>query len=241
MKKNATLKTGHSLPLCFSLFLIGFLLLISKPSGAFAKYNLSQFEYSVIVSGKFSLTGTLPVVLTPLKGNYANGVIHLCWKSLQESNSSHFEIERSDDGTNFTRIGKVIAKGMSDKEVDYTYNDITLVGGVNYYRLKLMDKDGEFQYSNISAIQVKVKGIEVKGIYPGPFTDKLNITVSSEQITHAFISITDNTGKQVISRQPVLNKGLNNLVIENLSNLPKGFYLIKIRAGEMTVTKKIIK
>lgn len=183
----------------------------------------------------------LPVVLTPLKGYYSQGRSYLFWSSLQESNSSHFEIQKSTDGLNFVTIGKVMAMSNSDSEVDYTYTEINTDGGKNYYRLKLLDKDGRFQYSNIFLINVTIKGINITSIYPGPFVDKINVSVSSEVRTAGNVKLFDYNGNILSNREIVLNKGVTDIVIENLDKLPRGSYIIKVQADDIVVTKKLIK
>ncbi len=238
MKQISTPQTGIFLRSCLITISVIILLLVSKTSTAYVE---PDFGLEYMNSGKMPAMGTLPVVLTPLKGYYSRGVSHLSWSSLQESNSSHFEIERSNDGVNYFMVGKVTAKSSSDKEVDYIFDDIRAVAGINYYRLKLLDKDGRFQYSNIAALNVNIKGIYVTGIYPAPFNDKVNVTVSSEVNTQADINLFDNTGKLLITQQTVLTKGVTNITVDKLSGLSKGFYIIKVQVGETIIAKKLIK
>ena len=241
MKKISTPQTYISIRLCIIVFLFTFFLSISKTSGAYEKQNFRVSAVDINSDKIPGMAGTLPVVLTPLKGYYSKGVSHLYWKSLQESNSSHFEIERSNDGINFVMVGKVAAKSSSDKEVDYSFNDIRSNVGFNYYRLKLLDKDGKFQYSNIELLNVNIEGIYVTAIYPGPFIDKVNVVISSEGKTQSNINLFDNTGKLLISQKAVLNKGVTNLTVDNLDHLSKGLYIIKVQAGETIIVKKLIK
>ncbi len=239
MKKTSTPQTGLSL--CLIVFLVIFFIGISKTSGAYEKQNLSIGGVCYSADEISLMAGTLPVVLTPLKGYYSKGVSHLYWKSLQESNSSHFEIQRSSDGNNFEMVGKVIAKSSSDKEVNYSFDDIRANAGLNYYRLKLLDKDGKFQYSNIELLTVNIEGINITAIYPAPFTDKINVVVSSEIRAQSNIDLFDNTGKLLISQRFGLNKGVNNLSIDNLNRLATGMYIIKVQTGDVIVTKRVIK
>jgi hypothetical protein len=222
------------------VFSIISLLIISKTSAAYKKKDLGA-GHTVINLDKIQVQGYLPVVLTPLKGYYSKGVSHLNWSSLQESNSSHFEIERSNDGVNFYQVGKVIAKGSSDKVLDYSFDDLRSNAGFNYYRLKLLDKDGKFQYSNIEVLNVNIIGTYVTGIYPAPFIDKVNVIISSEISARAKIDLFDNTGKLLISQQVVLNKAVTNLLVDKLDKLPKGFYFIKVQAGETIIVNKLVK
>ena len=190
---------------------------------------------------KTSVNRILPVILTPLKGYYSKGKSHLIWSSLQESNSSHYDIQRSNDGTNFYNIGKVTAIGNSDKEVDYSFYDINSPAGMNYYRLKLTDKDGGFQYSNIVALNINISGIEINAIYPAPFDNKLFIAVSSETKSKGRVEFFDNSGKLLITQEAVINKGLSNITINKLESMARGIYFIKLWIGDSFVIKKIIK
>jgi len=222
MKQIFTPKPDLSLKLSVIAFLLIVLLVISKTSGAYGRQDHITGT-AIMNSGKTTM-GALPVVLTPLKGYYSKGVSRLYWSSLQESNSNYFEIQRSNDGITYFAIDKVNAKGLSDREVDYTYHDIKANPGKNYYRLKLFDRDGKFQFSNIEVLNVDITGIFITGIYPGPFVDKVNVTVSSEVKTQADISLFDNTGKLLVSRHEVINTGVSTLVVDKLDGLSKGFY-----------------
>lgn len=191
-----------------------------------------------------NLCGTiliLPVNMTEFKAVYSNGISHLDWNTSQENNSSHFEIERSLDGVNFTRLGKVIAAGNSTNKTNYGFNDIHPLAGINYYRLKMLDKDGKFTYSNIVTVNANVKGNVLSAIYPSPFTSKLNITVATETAPKAEVEIFDNAGKLAVKYTTAVSKGINNITIENLDKLSKGVYIIKVKLGEDVFTKKLIK
>ena len=185
--------------------------------------------------------GLLPIIMTPLKGVYSNGVSHLTWSTLQESNSNYFEIERSNDGVNYTVIGKVSAKGSSDRQSDYSFNDVKVNGGTNYYRLRAVSKDADFKNSNIVALEVKIKGTNITGIYPNPFMDRVSVAVSSEVSGQAVIRLFDNTGKQIATQQSNITKGVNTVTVGNLAKLAAGFYMIKVQVGDAVITQKLIK
>ena len=210
---------------------------IKTPNGCTAATSVAIDDLCLIEP----VNGLLPIVMTPLKANYSNAVAHLLWSSLQESNCNYFEIQKSADGINFSYLGKVTAKGNSDTEVDYKFDDIKASAGQNYYRLKLYDKDGHYQISNIAALNVSISGLNVTGVYPSPFTDKVNITLASEVKGSTNISLFDNTGRLLVTQQNSLNKGINNISIENLGKLTKGFYNVKIQAGDAIVIKKLVK
>lgn len=237
MKPISIPQVYTSVQRCMLVSVVIILSCISKTSGAF-----TVLRYSLISPlSETRALGNLPVIITPLKGYYLNGISHLSWKSLQETNSSHFEIERSVDGINFKQVGRTTAQGASDKEVEYSFCDIKVNAGLNYYRLKQVDKDGDAHYSNIEVLNVNIKGINITGIYPGPFTDKVNVTISSEIKTATNIDLFDNSGKLLSSRKEVLTRGVTNLILDNLDHLAKGLYIIKVQAGETIIVKKLIK
>ena len=183
----------------------------------------------------------VPVTLKELKVVYADGVSRLSWSTSQESNSSHFEIERSTDGINFTRIGTIAAAGNSSNAKNYAFNDMHPVTGINYYRLKMMDKDGKFVYSNIKTVNVNIKGNALTAIYPSPFIDKVNIVIANETANKAEVEIFDNAGKLVVKHSAIVNKGINTIKVENLDKLARGLYIIKVRLDENMFIQKLVK
>lgn len=185
--------------------------------------------------------GALPVVLTPLKSAYVNGISQLTWATEQESNSNYFEIERSNDGNNFYAIGKVNASGYSSKSVTYKFDDAHAGFGINYYRLKLVDKDGHFDYSNTVMVNVNIKGNFVTAVYPGPFTDKININISSENQAMATVRIFDLTGRTIKNQQVQVIKGNSTVIVNNLQNLNKGMYLLEVNINGKKYTEKLLK
>lgn len=187
------------------------------------------------------VSGLLPIVMKPLKATYSNGVAQLYWSSLQEYNSNYYEVLKSSDGVNFNAIARVQAKGNSETEINYSFKDIHADAGLSYYRLKLVDKDGTYQYSNIATLNVSVKGVNITGVYPAPFTDKVNIAISSEKADRAVLNLFDNTGKLLASQQQPIGKGITNLALTNLGRLASGFYILKVQVGDEITIKKLTK
>jgi Secretion system C-terminal sorting domain/FG-GAP repeat len=183
----------------------------------------------------------LEMELKDLQVRYQNAASRLTWITTQENNSSHFEVERSADGINFNRLGNVAAAGYSSQSKNYSFNDMAPLAGVNYYRLRMVDKDGRSSYSNIVSINVIIKGNSLISIYPSPFNEKLNITVSNETAAMANIEIFDNSSKLVFTHKAAVNKGTNNIPVVNLGRLSAGFYIIKVKLGENIFTQKLIK
>lgn len=184
---------------------------------------------------------TLAVTFTKLAAVYNDGVSQLTWKTQQESNSSHFEIERSTDGINFSFAGKVNAAGTSNTVINYQFNDVNAKPGLNYYRLKMVDKDGQFVYSNIAVVNVSIKGTFITSVYPSPFNDRVSVTVSAESAGQVNCRLFDNTGKLLNSIQSPIAKGVNTITLNNLGSLSQGAYFLQVQTGTITQTQKLIK
>ena len=187
------------------------------------------------------LAGALPIVLTPLKSVYANGVTNLTWATEQESNSNYFEIERSADGNNFTAIGKVFSNGFSSKLIAYKFDDIKANAGINYYRLRVVDKDGRYEFSNIVLVNISIKGLFVTAVYPSPFADKVNVSISSENASEALVRLHDITGRILAQQNVKINKGLTSITIDDLGNLAKGMYIVEINCNGTKYSERLIK
>ena len=111
-----------------------------------------------ISSSVWTVSGTsqpLPVILTSFTARQEESTVHLAWSTASEINSDYFQIERSPDGTDFKTLSRQAAAGDSQQELTYRYADegaANRFSGTLYYRLKMVDFDGSFEYSDITAV-----------------------------------------------------------------------------------------
>ena len=175
-------------------------------------------------SNKWSLTNvvtftkmiTIPVTLLSFDAKLVNKVVLLDWKTATESNSSHFEIERSINGYQFENIGRVKAAGNSNSITSYNFTDRLPVKGMNYYRLKQVDLDGVFNYSEIRKAEIKTD-LPLFALYNSPSNGSV-ITVKTTN-TPALLGIFDLAGKKLKEIRIV-----NHTQQIDLSVLPSGMY-----------------
>lgn len=178
--------------------------------------------------------GPLPVKLSEFTGQRKSNDVLLDWKTESEVNSSHFEIYRSFDNIKYERIGNVSSATSNSNLVhNYNFNDNSnFSGSVSYYKLKIVDRDGRFEYSNI--ITVKGSGIANAGfiIFPNPATSNSKITISGiSEPTQ--VRVIDNSGR--ILRSVVLTSNLMDI-----SGLQRGNYILMIQGkttGQSVVRK----
>jgi hypothetical protein len=169
-----------------------------------------------------SLCAIFPIYLAIFDGHNEGRENHLYWLTDQEINSSHFEIERSNNGYDFIKIGIV----ETDPSKSYNFIDNSPYSGSNYYRLKMVDLDETFSYSSIIFLETKNQ-IESK-VYPNPFEDSLIYTYESEQNEELEIHIINILGQKVFQYN-VSCQTCGNYVSINTSNIPSGKYTIRIK------------
>ena len=150
----------------------------------------------------------LPVTLVSFsvrkEGSSAKGISVLNWATTEETNSDRFEIERSSDARGWINIGIKASHGESASLKRYDFIDNAPVEGINYYRLKMVDKDGTFAYSSIQRAQFDVSGL--LAAYPNPASDRLKIT-DFERVRK--VTLHNATGVKVLDHSSVSGEGLD--------------------------------
>jgi len=170
-----------------------------------------------------------------------NGYGQLNWNTLSEADMAMFEIERSTDGVSFTNIGEVAANGNSLQNINYSYVDLLVQKGMNYYRLKQVDKDGKFTYSKVVVINTEIKGISLLLVYPNPFGHKVQVKIESERREEVIIRVLNNGAALVRSQTVIVEKGVSAIEVKNVADLPGGVYHLQVITPEKTMSVKIMK
>ncbi len=166
-----------------------------------------------------------PLTLLSFTAKKENNTNLLNWKTAAEENVSHFEIERSGNGRAFNKIGAVKAG-----QTQYSFTDEKpATRNTNYYRLKMIDKDGQFTYSPIRSLTINHSSLTIS-IYPNPTKDILQVQIESEKKSVLQVVVLSGDGKIVLSKSIVANEG-STLQSINISTLPKGNYLLKVSDG----------
>ncbi len=182
---------------------------------------------------KNSYNISLPLKLVTFSGKLDNGKTYLTWETTNEINTSSFEIERSNDGTHFSKMDVVNAAGNGNNR--YNSQDNQPQTGNNYYRLKMIDKDGNFTYSYVVLIKVSKDGKLEFVLYPNPVKDQL--VIANAGITGKVdINIFNQQGQKVMSRQ--INGGTTAI---SVSQLPAGIYMVQLIANGKIAINKLIK
>lgn len=182
-----------------------------------------------------SIIPLLPIELTDFNLENINNKVKLSWLSATEINQDKFEIERSADGINFQTIGSLNSKsigGNSSESIAYDFIDESPLNGYNYYRLKAIDFDGVYQYSDLKVIQIK-KAQKNLMVYPNPAHEQLTIDNINSNSTLELINIQG----QILWQTHISESQSYQL---SLTNFPSGFYYLRsYTADQNTQYQKI--
>lgn len=191
-----------------------------------------SFEFDAPGFSEFSGTSetTLPIELIYFSANRQDGMVELRWTTASEYASEYFEIERSDDGHNWSSIDRVSAKGNSSSKTDYQRIDRSPLSGNNYYRLKEVDSDRSSTYSNIRMVSFEKSELEV---FPNPVTDQLHIKYSKD--VDAEIVVFNMLGTPILSLSQSLNQPIST------SDLTSGVYTIMVSVNGTDHIHRIVK
>ncbi len=185
---------------------------------------------------------TLPLTLIEFKGKKQADNILLDWTTANEIQVNRFEIERSANGSSFDKIGTAMAAGNSNSNRAYTFTDTKPFAAVNYYRLKMIDTDGRYTYSNVIVFMGdRSKGIIVSNIKPNPFIETINLGIVLQQAQALTVQMVDMTGRVVSTKQVQAKAGNNDIMYNGLSQLADGVYYIRIITADALLQQKVLK
>lgn len=209
-------------------------------SGANRMYSVwfKNFTYQVPLI-------TLPVKLTSFDATYNNkNKVDLKWTTANEENAGHFVVQRSLDGVNFSDAGLVFAVGNSSQNINYNLTDD--IGEVNtpviYYRLCIVDNDGKISYSDIRIIRI-AKQQDLSDIniiaYPNPVSNELRVTIPSGWQNKKVSFELFNANGQLVKRTGNASSSQTETI--NVSELGRGWYIVRVSCNGETAQQKIIK
>lgn len=189
-------------------------------------------NFTVLPVDQLSFSGTLQNDLSTL----------LNWKTQTEINVAGFDVERSTDGNVYSKIGYQKAAGNTSNATSYSLTDNEAINQqslILYYRLKVIDKDGGYKYSNIITIALPVTKASIT-IAPNPVQNDLKGSIISPITGNVTLRIFDNTGRLILQTASFVRKGSNSFT-QNINNLSSGLYYVDISAKGIVARTKFQK
>jgi len=186
--------------------------------------------------------GVLPVLLKNFRGSLINNSASLYWSVLDGTHLSSIVIERSMNGSSFSGIGGIDPKNIST-EFNYTFNDNNLPSSAKnvFYRLKLVEKNGQHQYSGTLVFPLTQNNNAALRIMPNPIKDNIQLSFEAKNAGVANIAIINAQGQNVRVFKYQVEKGNNNIPLTALSNLSAALYIIRVNIDGQILMAKFIK
>ncbi len=190
----------------------------------------------------FRVGALLPLDLLSFNGKWQGKSNYLYWETSHETNTNHFDLEYSINGLEFSKVSESKASGTNASTSFYnTTHTPDVKAEIYYYRLKMVDNDGKFKYSEVLTIKPVTNSLEIVSVEPNPFKDFIYVKVSTIKKKNAIINIYDIQGLIQKQLKFEFQKGLNQIKVDGLNNLSHGIYMLEIMADGEKVIQKLLK
>ncbi|MCU0375332.1 MAG: hypothetical protein MUF24_08495 [Chitinophagaceae bacterium] len=205
-------------------------------------YRASSDDRSYATSGtlrfdsvRLGSNSTLPIRLSTFSGRLSNQAVKLNWSTSDESDGRHFEVEKSTNGSSFSKLG-VVALGSSS--ATYEFTDNKPVAGYNWYRLKMQHRDGTAYYSAVVKVAYNREGLIVSPIYPTLVQSRLLVKLQADRSRQVEATIFNQSGQQVARKSLTANAGEGSFEI-GVGNLQAGQYRVLFQSNGVTVSNQV--
>jgi Secretion system C-terminal sorting domain len=201
-----------------------------SPNNATTPFSYPDARYAGAERDWRDLT-PLPVALVDFYAQNIEDAVKLTWDVAHELSVAQYDIERSENGSDFQKVGEVTAnQSPTYKFIDETPND-----GANYYRLRTIDIDGRSVYSTVVLVNFEDKGII--SLYPNPATNEINVMIPANWVKEGVtLTISDMSGR-ILRQQSVESTKDTHINLENMAN---GVYNVKVNNGTSARYSKFV-
>lgn len=189
---------------------------------------------TIVVSSSF------PVELISFSSEIRNNFIDLFWTTASELNNEKFVVQRSVNGRDYHAIGEIGGSGTTPEPQNYSYTDQNPFYGINYYRLKQIDFDGQLEYSNVISSRYDNFGTRISELFPNPTQSGLvSLEYHSNHDSRLSVSVFDITGKLLTNQFHQVSRGENSLKFD-FSTIGQGLHIVKLEDGFNQAFRKLV-
>ena len=216
----------------------------TQSAGYFESVNAIGFSENIITLGSTTEDNPLPIDLVTFKAVETESGVNLEWETASEQNNDYFEIQKSANGMDFNAIGEIDGSGTTNEHHYYSFLDPKPYQGINYYRLKQVDFDGQFTYSNIVFVDIQYFGGKKFGfvLYPNPTTNAVVFMRFETNDYHSpvRVDIINTVGVSIYSGWIDLQELSGDLRVELNTDVHAGMYVVRIKQGKRIAQGKLI-
>ncbi len=180
-------------------------------------------------------TDPLPVVLTTFDAWYDNGSSQLEWITSSEINNDYFTVERANESGEYIPIGRVDGNGTNSQANHYHFTDTDPYEGANYYRLRQVDYNGQFEYSPVRIVMTE-ETTSLDILSTTTINNQIDVSVVAPEGVTVQTQITDVSGRIVYSEGTAIHHQPTHFVT---SQLTAGVYFIEVTDGKNRIIRKV--
>jgi len=182
----------------------------------------------------------LPITLIDFSATNVNDEVLVNWATASETNNDYFVVEASADALNFSEVGRVKGAGNSNAILNYSLTDVQPLQGISYYRLKQVDFNGAFTYSDVQVVNRPTLWQNEVVVSPNPVTEIANLLIDPLVYANPTIELRDIQGRVVKSYGKVEVRSFEQTKL-NMQNVPAGLYFVYVQENGRVVTSRIIR
>jgi hypothetical protein len=179
----------------------------------------------------------LPVNWLSFNGKVVRGNAELDWSTASEQHNSHFDVEISRDASGFAKIGTVKGAGTSNQVSHYAFSHIKPLAGINYYRIRQVDKDGRSSLSQVIGLRSETSG-EAPSLYPNPASSKVMLDWGEMAGQPGRWDLLTPDMKALKSGQSAFTSAVQGI---SIGELPAGVYYLKLSSGKQVKVLRFVK
>ena len=206
-------------------------------SGCGNDFAIDDILFATCPSG-----GPLPVEFLGITASQKGSGVAVNWSTAAEFNNKYFDVEKSTDGGNWNTIARVNGAGTSNTVLKYNAYDAKPAAGYNYYRIKQIDIDGKFDYSDVVKVKITIEKTGVS-VLTNPFVNNITVDFLSNTNQSVNVKLTDISGKLIAADKWQISKGNTRVNFDKVAGLQRGMYILTVTDmnGEMLYNNKLIK
>jgi len=180
----------------------------------------------------------LPITLATFTATAEGSLAQLHWRTATELNNDYMAVEHSTDGRRYMEIGRVTGAGTTQIPQDYYFTHTSPAAGLNYYRLRQVDYDGQFEYHGPVSLRFGQAATELE-VFPTVVSEELNLRYNSQLQPEAVLYLHSADG-QLLRRMPMPAGSAASLQL-SVADLPAGLYLLRLQNGRELLNARFIK
>ena len=213
--------------------------------GIYSGLTLTFSSSPIVTTDPFAyeVAAAVPVELTTFFGTVNGNVVSLKWTTATEVKNYGFEIERSlsSSRTYWEKIGFINGNGNSNSPKEYSYTDKHLRSGSYLYRIKQIDNDGSYDYSNTIELNIGIPVTsDLKQNFPNPFNPSTTISFTIPTSGDVYLKIFNSLGEEVAKLVNGYAEAGEYTLNFDAGDLPSGMYVYQLKTNESSLTKKML-